>query len=395
MSVVLIIIFSIPIISLLWWVWAHRQLHKLEADTAWKLALAIGMALLLGGFLWTIANRMDWLSDPIPENLNAVLLLWGLLFLPMVALPLMAVWSIIACVRQWLAKRGKPPAAKAETSCSVSRRKLLGSLAIMAPVVSVFGTAAYGLRQLRHFRIRKISLEVEDLPAELDGMTIAHLTDTHVGKFCHGGMLKNLADAVNDLKADLTLFTGDLIDYDLEDLSEGVAMMKRIKPRSGVFMIEGNHDIADDRQGFYREMRESGLSLLLNQAATVKVRGMPVQILGICWSRRDEGNFANVDEVVKLRDPAAFPILLAHHPHAFDQAAIHHIPLTLAGHTHGGQLMVSKEFGAGSLMFRYWSGVYRKNRSALVVSNGAGNWFPLRVNAPAEIIHLTLKKAVS
>ena len=100
----------------------------------------------------------------------------------------------------------------------------------------------------------------------------------------------------------------------------------------------------------------------------------------------------DVDQVAALRDPAAFPILLAHHPHAFDRAAELGFPLTLAGHTHGGQLMVTPEFGAGPAMFRYWSGLYQKAGRALVVSNGTGNWFPLRVNAPAEIIHLTLRK---
>jgi predicted MPP superfamily phosphohydrolase len=89
----------------------------------------------------------------------------------------------------------------------------------------------------------------------------------------------------------------------------------------------------------------------------------------------------------------AFPILLAHHPHAFDPAAAAGIPLTLAGHTHGGQLMLTESIGFGPQMFRYWSGPYRNpNGSTLVVSNGVGNWFPLRVNAPAEIVHLTLRR---
>ncbi|MEZ0255819.1 MAG: metallophosphoesterase, partial [Chthoniobacter sp.] len=82
-------------------------------------------------------------------------------------------------------------------------------------------------------------------------------------------------------------------------------------------------------------------------------------------------------------------ILLAHHPHAFDFAA--DIPLTLSGHTHGGQLMLTKDFGFGPAMFRYWSGLYQKADRALVVSNGVGNWFPVRVQAPAEIVHLTLR----
>ena len=96
---------------------------------------------------------------------------------------------------------------------------------------------------------------------------------------------------------------------------------------------------------------------------------------------------------VKQLQPGAFPILLAHHPHAFDVAAVHEIPLTFAGHTHGGQLMLSAKHGAGPVMFRYWSGLYQKLNASLIVSNGAGNWFPLRTHAPAEIIHLTLRRA--
>jgi predicted MPP superfamily phosphohydrolase len=54
--------------------------------------------------------------------------------------------------------------------------------------------------------------------------------------------------------------------------------------------------------------------------------------------------------------------------------------------------MLNEEIGAGPAIFRYWSGIYRKNGQTLVVGNGTGNWFPLRVNAPAEIIHLTLRR---
>ncbi len=91
------------------------------------------------------------------------------------------------------------------------------------------------------------------------------------------------------------------------------------------------------------------------------------------------------------RRPDAFTIVLAHHPHAFDRAAAAGVPLTLAGHTHGGQFMLTRDIGAGSILFKYCSGLYRQGPSALVVSNGVENWFPLRINAPAEILHLTLR----
>ena len=57
--------------------------------------------------------------------------------------------------------------------------------------------------------------------------------------------------------------------------------------------------------------------------------------------------------------------------------------------------MLTPEFGAGPIMFRYWSGLYRKGKAALVVGNGTGNWFPLRVNAPAEIVEVTLRRSIS
>ena len=78
-------------------------------------------------------------------------------------------------------------------------------------------------------------------------------------------------------------------------------------------------------------------------------------------------------------------------------AAAAGVPLTLTGHTHGGQLMLPGGVGPGPVMYRYWSGVYEKPGSAgspaavTVVSNGSGNWFPLRTFAPAEVVCLVLR----
>jgi len=122
---------------------------------------------------------------------------------------------------------------------------------------------------------------------------------------------------------------------------------------------------------------------------------VPVQLLGLRWGPRrgDAAIDASMHELLQQRQPDAFPILMAHHPHAFDPAAAAGIPLTLSGHTHGGQLMLSKNLGCGPMMFRYWSGLYEKGDNKLIVANGVGNWFPLRINAPAEIAHITLHRA--
>ncbi len=161
-------------------------------------------------------------------------------------------------------------------------------------------------------------------------------------------------------------------------------------------MIEGNHDLIENGAEFERRVRESGVPFLLDESAMLTIRGVDVQIFGLRWTRahtkeRDRFISEEVRELLKQRRQDAFPILLAHHPHAFDAAAEAGLPLTLSGHTHGGQLMLNEQLGFGPAMFRYWSGLYTRGESQMIVSNGVGNWFPLRTNAPAEIVHITLR----
>jgi predicted MPP superfamily phosphohydrolase len=244
------------------------------------------------------------------------------------------------------------------------------------------------LAGLGGFRVRRLGLAIPGLPRGLEGATIAHVSDPHVGKFSRGDALARVADATNALEADLVLFTGDLIDLSLADLDEGIAFVKRLDPRRGLFLCEGNHDLIEDGPEFRRRVLDAGLPLLLDRGQTVLVRDEPVQVLGLSWSREGQGMADGVRALRGRRAPEAFPILLAHHPHAFDYAP--GFPLVLSGHTHGGLLNLTDRIGAGPFLYRYWSGAYEKDGRTVVVSNGVGTWFPLRVNAPAEILQLTL-----
>lgn len=393
MSPIKLIVYGIPVLSLAWLIWADRRLSKLRAGRGWRITLGMTILVLMAGFAWVMMGRTEVVATaiPIPTPLYALVLLWGIIFLPFVALPSMLGWSLWSLGRRIFQRK---PVVKVEIEGRKwTRRELLGTMAVGMPVLATFGTAAFNLPRMTRFRIREMTVSIKDLPEALDGMRIAHVTDTHVGKFTRGKVLDDISAATNRLEADLVLFTGDLIDNSIRDLPSAVKMLKNIDPRSGIFVIEGNHDLFDSPRSFQKGVRDSGLILLRNQAATVLVRGVPVQLLGTVWNHGEEEIIHDVDTVAELRDPAAFQILMAHHPHAFDRAAEHGFPLTLSGHTHGGQIMLTPEFGAGSVMFRYWSGLYQKSGRSLVVSNGVGNWFPLRMNAPAEIIHLTLKKA--
>jgi predicted MPP superfamily phosphohydrolase len=343
------------------------------------------MLLIVLSFAWIILTRQG-IAPKVPALLYSLVLLWGLVFLPFLAFPIMTGWSVLSIMRG-ISKLWKPGAAQAPAT-DESRRKFIGSAVVGLPALATFGTAAISLPQRNHFRIREITVPIRGLPRDLDGLRIAQLSDTHVGKFTHGKLLNDLAEATNRLKADLVLLTGDLIDQSIDDLPEALDMVGRLDPRSGLYLIEGNHDLFQGPEKFAKGVMDAGFNLLRNQNTVLDVKGHPLELLGIRWDRKSHDPLVNA--TFQQRRPDTFPILLAHHPHAFDQAAKLGIPLTLAGHTHGGQLMLTPEIGAGPMMFKYWSGLYQKENSSLVVSNGAGNWFPLRTAAPAEIVHITL-----
>ena len=391
--------------NFVWWWRAERVLRRLRGSVPWRVALGIFMAgQALGLGLVLLDRRFDLDLDHVLAGpwLTGIYLWHCLLLFPLLLLwiPYALARAVVTGVRRVLVKRDAPP-PRTSGGHSLTRRDFARLLGTALPALTTLGTAAIALWQIERFRIRRLTVELPALPAELDGLTLAHVTDLHVGQFTRGAVLDRIVAATNDLGADLVLFTGDLINFALSDLDNGLAVMSRLRAGHGVFLCEGNHDLFADAASFRRRTKAAGLNLLVNETASVTIRGRAVQILGLRWgaagrhahdpeSRGDAAIAGSMRDLLAQLQTGAFPILLAHHPHAFDFAES--IPLTLAGHTHGGQLMVTAHLGFGPLLYRYWSGLYRLGARALIVSNGTGNWFPLRTRAPAEIIHLTLRR---
>lgn len=408
MSFVLLIVGALLLLDVLWWMAATRLLR----NARWKLGTAIANALFIllqfAGLIIVILSRRPEFPFELPRIGTAIVYVWHLLVLPMLA-PLLVIGGIIGAAVATFTRLKSAPAARQVHIRQLSqgpvmnRRSFFGAAAVLAPPLLTVSVTGIAMRQLEDFRVRRLEIGIANLPSALDGATIAHVSDMHVGRFTTGGVLRRMTAAVNDLHADIVLLTGDLINSSLDELPEAVATVRQFSAPGGVYTIEGNHDLFNGREEFEQRVRASGLSLLVNETAEIKLRGHPVSLLGLRWGgpgiygarprSTEEGIRASLAELLVGRNPDAFPILLAHHPHAFDGAVDAGIPLTLAGHTHGGQLMLNEETGFGPMMFRYWSGLYTRGDSHLVVSNGVGNWFPLRTSAPAEIIQITLRRA--
>ena len=381
MPVFVLVVLSLVLgCSALWWVFAHRLVRGRRARLAVGVFGLAQLALIFG----VLGARAAGFSLPLWAQGFA--LFWTLILL---APSVLLLGTLLAA--RWARRRPAPEGPQP------ARRAFLGAAVAGPPVLAAVGTAV-GLVQSRGFVTRERALRVPGLPPALDGLRVVHVSDTHAGAFTRGPVLRGIAAAVNGLDADLVCFTGDLINAEHEDIPAGCELLNACRARHGVFAVEGNHDLFQGVEAFRREVRRRGVDLLVDEGRALEVRGVPVDVLGLRWAGDDgiEDSFAATARGFARR-PGAFCLCLAHHPHAFDAAAAAGVPLTLSGHTHGGQLMLPGGVGPGPVMYRYWSGVYEKPAgpdapaAVTVVSNGSGNWFPLRTFAPAEVVCLVLR----
>ncbi len=388
-----ILIGTIIIINFLWWVTSVRIAKSKFA----RIAVSIFALSQLAGLTWLLTHRFVHAESTVPvaKFAMATLFIWHMILLPVLLLLGMALLPVLILVvlgRSAQRLRNFHPAAVTENG-ALSRRQFLGVAIAATPPLLNLSLATIAMRQLDQFRVRRFELPIAGLPRDLHGLTITQISDMHVGRFTSGRVLREMVRVVNELRADLVLLTGDLINDALADLDQGLDLVRSMQAAHGVYLIEGNHDLIDNGPEFERRVKRSGIPFLLDESIVITISGAPLQLFGLSWTRtrenRDAAIAAAVRDLLTQRQPDTFPIVLAHHPHAFDAAAAS-VPLTLSGHTHGGQLMLNEQCGFGPALFRYWSGLYSKGASKLVVSNGVGNWFPLRVRAPAELLHLTL-----
>src|SRR2546423_12291 len=384
-------------LDLIWWI----VLARLTNHGIGRVLVSIFMLAMMVGLISVIAARMsrgDW-DRLIPKFAVSAIFIWHFIGLGLLSLIGLALIPIL--LGQKIIRVARPAPVKVERSTQPAdwnRREFLRFAGAMLPPVFTFGLTGIAMAQLNSIRIRRFVLPIPKLPEQLDGTTIAQVSDMHVGRFTNGKVLQKMVYMVNEMEADLVLLTGDLINDALADLDPGLELTRALEARFGLAIIEGNHDLIENPREFETRVKASGIPFLLDESTIIDVRGVPVQLLGLSWTRvhghgRDAAITSAVNKLLQQREQDAFPILMAHHPHAFDAAAEAGLPLTLSGHTHGGQLMLNEQLGFGPAMFRYWSGLYQRGQSKLIVSNGVGNWYPLRVNAPAEIIHLTLRRA--
>ena len=251
------------------------------------------------------------------------------------------------------------------------------------------------LRGHRALAVTEVTVTLRDLPPALDGIRLAHLSDIHLGPLTHGAALRQAIDRVLALRPDAIVVTGDIADSARTDLAHWLPEMDRLAAPHGVYAILGNHD---DNFGLERAAeavrRHTSWRLLRDEIATLTIREHRLHLIGLDYRSWTQAGQA-VGELVRQIPHGEASILLAHFPSAFDAAVAAKVPLTLCGHTHGGQVSwpgMPRLNPARLFMTPYDGGTFREGESLLHVSRGLGTSVQrLRIATPREITVVTLR----
>ena len=295
----------------------------------------------------------------------------------------------------------KPAATtKEETvkALDLSRRRFLRT-ALTAVSAMPFAVSAYGAVAARTRNVvEKVIVPIPDLPTQLDGLTIVQLSDIHAGMFMKESEMAEYVRIANSLKPDLIALTGDFVATHSDQVAPFMRAMSSLKPKYGVFGCLGNHDMfTHSEEALTCGFANAGFKLLRNDNEIIELDGAALNIIGVDYLFATRSTAATLDGVLKRMSLEGTTILLQHAPQLFPQAANFGIDLTLSGHTHGGQIALTigeMIITPAALSTMFLAGLFKIGDSHLYVNRGLGTTGPpIRINAPPEITHITLKIA--
>ena len=277
------------------------------------------------------------------------------------------------------------------------RRLFLSRMLAGAVVGTVVTATGFALRRgLGRLAVKRIEVKLDNLPAKLDGFTIAQLTDLHLTPIHGGDWLASVVRMTNELKPDLVAITGDLADGTVAQLGKDVESLKELKAPHGVFFVTGNHEYYTGLLDWLAEARRLGMRVLTNQHVIVEHGQGRVLIAGVPdFNGESIVKSHHSDPVAAIADasPHEVSVLLAHQPRSVDEAARAGFDLQLSGHTHGGQFLPWNHMVR--LQQPFTAGLHSVQRGGhrlwVYVTRGAGYWGPpLRLGVPAEITLIRL-----
>jgi predicted MPP superfamily phosphohydrolase len=260
--------------------------------------------------------------------------------------------------------------------------------------VAAAGSVGYGMASaLGAPRLEQVTVSLGRLPAGLDGLRIAVVSDLHLGPLLGRSHTERVVTMINEQRPDLVAIVGDVVDGTVAELGEAVAPLRDLVSRHGSFFVTGNHEYYSGAAPWVREFARLGVNPLLNQRTEIRSGDAVLDLAGVNDVTGDsEGQGPDYRRALGGRDQTRPVVLLAHQPVQVHQAAANGVDLQLSGHTHGGQMFPFH--GIVVLAQPVVSGLHRFGDTQLYVTRGTGFWGPpVRVGAPPEITMVHLRRS--
>jgi predicted MPP superfamily phosphohydrolase len=390
--------------QLFWFSRARRFIERLTASKTNQRLLRLGLVI---AYILLFAYNLPWggrRSTPTHLTIRAALLnapfqFW--IVASLLAFLILVPFSLLDRVRGAVVRAYQKltalPVPDSASLLSPSRRTFLQQTATVA-CGAPFVAGAYGLfygrlnLETTHRRIR-----LARCPRAFEGFRIAQLSDIHIGPFMTAQEVSRYVEITNALKADLVTLTGDFITWDPATKESVVEALARLQAPFGIFGCLGNHEIyTRTEESITQLFAARGIRILRQQRAAILAQGATLNLIGVDFQPRlrprSRGNVAarsylrGIDPLIQ---PDTVNILLSHNPNSFDRAAELGIDLSLAGHTHGGQVnleFVHPGLTPSRLITPYVKGWFEKNGAQLYVNRGIGTiGVPVRFGARPEI----------
>lgn len=278
------------------------------------------------------------------------------------------------------------------------------------PSLALAGWFAFGFVEgWKRLEVRHVTFTSPDLPPYFDGYRLVQITDFHLGSFPSGekgqNFVQKVVDQTNSEDPDMILFTGDLVNNQASEVEPYVKVLSQLHAADGIYSVWGNHDYCEydndhtlgalrhNRRLLFDYQKRLGWTQLMNEHHVVSHGMAAITIIGVENAGQPPfSNRSKLKKAMKGVDKDAFKILLTHDPHHWRREVVgKNIQLTLAGHTHAGQLKVGK-WTPARMAFKEWGGAYTIGNQMLYVSSGIGGSLSFRLGAWPELTVITLKR---
>lgn len=258
--------------------------------------------------------------------------------------------------------------------------------------IAPLAVTGFGILERGRLKLSEVKIPIPDLPKDLDGLRIVQVTDIHLSPFLSESEFARAVDMANETRAHIALVTGDLISRPGDPLDACLRQLARLRAEAGVLGCLGNHEVYTGTQDYVTAQgRRIGIDFLRGENKQLRFGEAAINFAGVDYQKFQTDYLVGAEQLIA---PHAINILLSHNPDVFPVAARQGFELTIAGHTHGGQVDVEilhQHLNVARYFTPYVRGLYREGASSVYVSSGIGTiGVPVRLGAPPEVslIHL-------